>query len=196
MFKHLSHFKFALLYIFSKQARFAGKFDERDLLLGHGIDNLTSIRVVVSLCCAIAVYLLVNFVLSSQVVSALLFILVMEVLCWYTMHLPRSGMEQALHNNFAKLKEHRSYRSYFNGRILFTPYGLSLSLKARNAQTVSKERNEQAKRILSLQPLSTNRFSQWSNKVKEVNHKINAYSHKELSCVQVTQGLSKAQKRA
>ena len=193
MFKHLSHFKFALLYIFSKQARFAGKFDERDLLLGHGIDNLTSIRVVVSLCCAIAVYLLVNFVLSSQVVSALLFILVMEVLCWYTMHLPRSGMEQALHNNFAKLKEHRSYRSYFNGRILFTPYGLSLSLKARNAQTVSKERNEQAKRILSLQPLSTNRFSQWSNKVKEVNHKINAHSHKELSCVQVTQGLSKAQ---
>ena len=193
MFKHLSHFKFALLYIFSKQARFAGKFDERDLLLGHGIDNLTSIRVVVSLCCAIAVYLLVNFVLSSQVVSALLFILVMEVLCWYTMHLPRSGMEQALHNNFAKLKEHRSYRSYLNGRILFTPYGLSLSLKARNAQTVSKERNEQAKRILSLQPLSTNRFSQWSNKVKEVNHKINAHSHKELSCVQVTQGLSKAQ---
>ena len=193
MFKHLSHFKFALLYIFSKQARFAGKFDERDLLLGHGIDNLTSIRVVVSLCCAIAVYLLVNFVLSSQVVSALLFILVMEVLCWYTMHLPRSGMEQALHNNFAKLKEHRSYRSYFNGRILFTPYGLSLSLKARNAQTVSKERNEQAKRILSLQPLSTTRFSQWSNKVKEVNHKINAHSHKELSCVQVTQGLSKAQ---
>ena len=193
MFKHLSHFKFALLYIFSKQARFAGKFDERDLLLGHGIDNLTSIRVVVSLCCAIAVYLLVNFVLSSQVISALLFILVMEVLCWYTMHLPRSGMEQALHNNFAKLKEHRSYRSYFNGRILFTPYGLSLSLKARNAQTVSKERNEQAKRILSLQPLSTNRFSQWSNKVKEVNHKINAHSHKELSCVQVTQGLSKAQ---
>ena len=193
MFKHLSHFKFALLYIFSKQARFAGKFDERDLLLGHGIDNLTSIRVVVSLCCAIAVYLLVNFVLSSQVVSALLFILVMEVLCWYTMHLPRSGMEQALHNNFAKLKEHRSYRSYFNGRILFTPYGLSLSLKARNAQTVSKERNEQAKRILSLQPLSTNRFSQWSNKVKEVNHKINTHSHKELSCVQVTQGLSKAQ---
>ena len=193
MFKHLSHFKFALLYIFSKQARFAGKFDERDLLLGHGIDNLTSIRVVVSLCCAIAVYLLVNFVLSSQVVSALLFILVMEVLCWYTMHLPRSGMEQALHNNFAKLKEHRSYRSYFNGRILFTPYGLSLSLKARNAQTVSKERNEQAKRILSLQPLSTNRFSQWSNKVKEVNHKINAHSHKELSCVQVSQGLSKAQ---
>ncbi len=193
MFKHLSHFKFALLYIFSKQARFAGKFDERDLLLGHGIDNLTSIRVVVSLCCAIAIYLLVNFVLSSQVVSALLFILVMEVLCWYTMHLPRSGMEQALHNNFAKLKEHRSYRSYFNGRILFTPYGLSLSLKARNAQTVSKERNEQAKRILSLQPLSTNRFSQWSNKVKEVNHKINAHSHKELSCVQVTQGLSKAQ---
>ena len=193
MFKHLSHFKFALLYIFSKQARFAGKFDERDLLLGHGIDNLTSIRVVVSLCCAIAVYLLVNFVLSSQVVSALLFILVMEVLCWYTMHLPRSGMEQALHNNFAKLKEHRSYRSYFNGRILFTPYGLSLSLKARNAQTVSKDRNEQAKRILSLQPLSTNRFSQWSNKVKEVNHKINAHSHKELSCVQVTQGLSKAQ---
>ncbi len=193
MFKHLSHFKFALLYIFSKQARFAGKFDERDLLLGHGIDNLTSIRVVVSLCCAIAVYLLVNFVLSSQVVSALLFILVMEVLCWYTMHLPRSGMEQALHNNFAKLKEHRSYRSYFNGRILFTPYGLSLSLKARNAQTVSKERNEQAKRILSLQPLSTNRFSQWFNKVTEVNHKINAHSHKELSCVQVTQGLSKAQ---
>ena len=193
MFKHLSHFKFALLYIFSKQARFAGKFDERDLLLGHGIDNLTSIRVVVSLCCAIAVYLLVIFVLSSQVVSALLFILVMEVLCWYTMHLPRSGMEQALHNNFAKLKEHRSYRSYLNGRILFTPYGLSLSLKARNAQTVSKERNEQAKRILSLQPLSTNRFSQWSNKVKEVNHKINAHSHKELSCVQVTQGLSKAQ---
>ena len=193
MFKHLSHFKFALLYIFSNQARFAGKFDERDLLLGHGIDNLTSIRVVVSLCCAIAVYLLVNFVLSSQVVSALLFILVMEVLCWYTMHLPRSGMEQALHNNFAKLKEHRSYRSYFNGRILFTPYGLSLSLKARNAQTVSKERNEQAKRILSLQPLSTNRFSQWFNKVKEVNHKINAHSHKELSCVQVTQGLSKAQ---
>ena len=193
MFKHLSHFKFALLYIFSKQARFAGKFDERDLLLGHGIDNLTSIRVVVSLCCAIAVYLLVNFVLSSQVVSALLFILVMEVLCWYTMHLPRSGMEQALHNNFAKLKEHRSYRSYFNGRILFTPYGLSLSLKARNAQTVSKERNEQAKRILCLQPLSTNRFSPWFNKVKEVNHKINAHSHKELSCVQVTQGLSKAQ---
>lgn len=191
MFKHLIHLKAALHYIFSNQARFSGKFDERDLLLGHGIDNLTSIRVVVAISFAIALYLLVDFFWSAQSMSAVLFIVVMEALCLYTLNLPRAGMEQALHSNFSKLNNKRSYRSYLNGRILFTPYGLSLSFKARNAQSISKERNAKAHSLLDHQDASK---SSLLKQLSEANKHIRFNRSDKLTHSQVAKGLSKAQR--
>lgn len=149
MLLHLRHLKAVLSYVYSSQARFLGKYDERDLLLGHGIDNLTSIRVVIACALCAALMLMISFYSTANSIHALLFILVMEGLCLYALHLPRAGMAQAMHSNLRRLSFKRSYRSYLQGRILFTPYGISLSFKKRTAQSIRQERYNQAQHIIA-----------------------------------------------
>ena len=217
MLLHLRHLKAALGYIFSSQARFLGKYDERDLLLGHGIDNLTSIRVVVALSLAVALVLMMSFYYTAHSLNALLFILVMEALCLYTVHLPRAGMGQAVHSNFSKLNMQRSYRSYLQGRILFTPYGISLSLKKRTSQSIQQARFKHAQALIQSSPsancspaasgitssqerssnsslkLLYGRYRAWVENFRVINGAITLGRAPELSYVQISQGLSKAQ---
>lgn len=195
-FQNLRQLGASLRYVFSKQARFAGKFDERDLLLGHGIDNLTSIRVVLVLCFIIALYLLCDFLVYTHILSALLFVVLMEALCLYCWHLPRSGMEQAQHSSLLKFTDKRSYRSYLNGRILFTPYGLSLSMRARNAATIANERHDMAYQILH--PNDKSKLSKlrlWWDKVKRANRHLHLdpFLRADFDEAQVNNLVNKAQ---
>lgn len=116
-------------YLFSRQAATQGRYDERDLLLGHGLDNLVSMRVIFVLSLVVLLGLWVNFFISPDFYSTFSFALVFSFLCWYVRHLPACGITDSLHLN--ELEKTQAYRSYLHGRILFTPHGLSLSWHKR-----------------------------------------------------------------
>lgn len=122
--------------LFSSKDATSGRYDERDLLIGHGLDNRCSIRVVFVLSIAVLVGLLINFVCQPDFIGALSFVWVFCFLAWYLKDLPVCGITDALYKT--QRDQPQAYRSYLGGRILFTPDGLSLSLRRRKLKFVHR----------------------------------------------------------
>lgn len=122
-----SEFKCLILtvrYLFSQQAAITGRYDESDLLLGHGLDNLVAIRLLVVIVLFVLTGLWLHFIYTPDFYSALSFALVFITLCWYIRNLPDCGLADSLQCQVGARVQ--AYRSYCGGRILFTPQGLSL----------------------------------------------------------------------
>ena len=108
-------------HLFSKSAARGATYDDRDLVLGHGVDNLPAMRVVVGLCLAVLLAFWVDMLLRPQLTTVIAFSVLLLALCHYAFNLPRAGITDSLNHD----------RSYLGGRILFTPNGLSLSWHRR-----------------------------------------------------------------
>lgn len=99
------------------------RFDDSDLLIGHGLDNLASFRVMLILALLGLSGIFVHCVFAPDFYSSLSFGLVFVMLSWYVNNLPVPGLSE----QWQTLDAPQAYRAYCGGRILFTPYGLRLS---------------------------------------------------------------------
>lgn len=122
----------ALKFLFSHHASQGTLYDERDLLLGHGVDNLLALRIamVLALCALFTIWL--DMLLSPSVITALAFFVLFSCVCHYALNLPRAGLTDALNSEARDAGRRYETRSYFGGRILFTPQGLKLRRKGQS----------------------------------------------------------------
>lgn len=122
----------ALKFLFSHHASQGTLYDERDLLLGHGVDNLWALRIamVLALCALLTIWL--DMLLSPSVITALAFFVLFSCVCQYALNLPRAGLTDALNSEARDAGRRYETRSYFGGRILFTPQGLKLRRKGHS----------------------------------------------------------------
>lgn len=122
----------ALKFLFSHHASQGTLYDERDLLLGHGVDNLWALRIamVLALCALFTIWL--DMLLSPSVITALAFFVLFSCVCHYALNLPRAGLTDALNSEARDAGRRYETRSYFCGRILFTPQGLKLRRKGQS----------------------------------------------------------------
>lgn len=122
----------ALKFLFSHHASQGTLYDERDLLLGHGVDNLWALRIamVLALCALFTIWL--DMLLSPSVITALAFFVLFSCVCQYALNLPRAGLTDALNSEARDAGRRYETRSYFGGRILFTPQGLKLRRKGHS----------------------------------------------------------------
>lgn len=122
----------ALKFLFSHHASQGTLYDERDLLLGHGVDNLWALRIamVLALCALFTIWL--DMLLSPSVITALAFFVLFSCVCHYALNLPRAGLTDALNSEARDAGRRYETRSYFGGRILFTPQGLKLRRKGQS----------------------------------------------------------------
>lgn len=138
----------ALKFLFSHHASQGTLYDERDLLLGHGVDNLWALRIamVLALCALFTIWL--DMLLSPSVITALAFFVLFSCVCHYALNLPRAGLTDALNSEARDAGRRYETRSYFGGRILFTPQGLKLrrkgQSKAKSKQHPQSESGAQA----------------------------------------------------
>ncbi len=138
----------ALKFLFSHHASQGTLYDERDLLLGHGVDNLWALRIamVLALCALFTIWL--DMLLSPSVITALAFFVLFSCVCHYALNLPRAGLTDALNSEARDAGRRYETRSYFGGRILFTPQGLKLrrkgQSKAKSKQQPQSESGAQA----------------------------------------------------
>lgn len=137
----------ALKFLFSHHASQGTLYDERDLLLGHGVDNLLALRIamVLALCALFTIWL--DMLLSPSVITALAFFVLFSCVCHYALNLPRAGLTDALNSEARDAGRRYETRSYFGGRILFTPQGLKLrrkgQSKAKSKQQLQSESGAQ-----------------------------------------------------
>ena len=118
-------------HLFSKSAARSATYDDRDLVLGHGVDNLPAMRVVVGLSLAVLLAFWVDMLLRPQLTTVIAFSVLLLALCHYAFNLPRAGITDSLNHEALSSGQAQEYRSYLGGRILFTPNGLSLSWHRR-----------------------------------------------------------------
>ena len=118
-------------HLFSKSAARGATYDDRDLVLGHGVDNLPAMRVVVGLSLAVLLAFWVDMLLRPQLTTVIAFSVLLLALCHYAFNLPRAGITDSLNHEALSSGQNQEYRSYLGGRILFTPNGLSLSWHRR-----------------------------------------------------------------
>ena len=140
MFAHVKYLNKALGFLFSSRINSDGHYHRDDMLLGHGLDNVASIRVVTGLALVSALLVLVAFMLEATAGMGLLFVIIMQALYLYVVTLPRVGMGPGSAVLNSPMLAQRSYRSYLQGRVLFTPLRLSLSWRARTPETVAADR--------------------------------------------------------
>lgn len=140
MFAHVKYLNKALGFLFSSRINSDGHYHRDDMLLGHGLDNVASIRVVTGLALVSALLVLIAFMLEATAGMGLLFVIIMQALYLYVVTLPRVGMGPGSAVLNSPMLTQRSYRSYLQGRVLFTPLRLSLSWRARTPETVAADR--------------------------------------------------------
>ena len=126
-------------HLFSKSAARGATYDDRDLVLGHGVDNLPAMRVVVGLSLAVLLAFWVDMLLRPQLTTVIAFSVLLLALCHYAFNLPRAGITDSLNHEALSSGQAQEYRSYLGGRILFTPNGLSLSWHRRVPPDVAAE---------------------------------------------------------
>lgn len=127
-------------YLCSTRARNSGKYDECDLVIGHGVDNLPSIKLVLLATMLIISLLVVGVLTNASISGALSLVMIMVAVNFYIIYLPRAGLTDSLNDEIIKARHDEAFRSYLKGRILFIPNGLSLSFHARTSQSVASEK--------------------------------------------------------
>lgn len=138
LFKETSQLLQALRFLYSPRSRLGNLYDERDLLLGHGMDNLWSLRISMALALMALVVLGYKLFCDPLFSNFIAFFLLFCGLCHYASIMPRAGSTDALNDEARRAGERYVRRSYLQGRILFTPSGLKLSWHAQPRGTAHR----------------------------------------------------------
>lgn len=138
LFKETSQLLQALRFLYSPRSRLGNLYDERDLLLGHGMDNLWSLRISMALTLMALVVLGYKLFCAPLFSNFIAFFLLFCGLCHYASIMPRAGSTDALNDEARRAGERYVRRSYLQGRILFTPSGLKLSWHAQPRGTAHR----------------------------------------------------------
>lgn len=133
----------------------SSKYDSQDILLGHGTDNLPTIRLIFFIALVSLVIVDIEFIYKPSVSAMISFIVCFLSIIFYVNHLPLPWIQET------KDEHNKDFLAYFGGRILFTPKGLILSRKCQRKQntlTSSKYGNADKNQIQEsyLQPIDPN----------------------------------------
>ncbi|WP_317383720.1 type IV secretion system DNA-binding domain-containing protein, partial [Anaerobiospirillum succiniciproducens] len=114
---------------------------KNDLLTGHGVENITNIRITMFISLFIGLIALIAYATALSLNALLVFSMMFIFMSWYIGHLPNDKLSEDLDTHFGK-HNFNPYKSYLGGRILITSRGVSLSLSKRTPLNIISRRQE------------------------------------------------------
>lgn len=114
---------------------------KNDLLTGHGVENITNIRITMFISLFIGLIALIAYATALSLNALLVFSMMFIFMSWYIGHLPNDKLSEDLDTHFGK-HNFNPYKSYLGGRILITTRGVSLSLSKRTPLNIISRRQE------------------------------------------------------
>lgn len=114
---------------------------KNDLLTGHGVENITNIRITMFISLFIGLIALIAYATALSLNALLVFSMMFIFMSWYIGHLPNDKLSEDLDTHFGK-HNYNPYKSYLGGRILITSRGVSLSLSKRTPLNIISRRQE------------------------------------------------------
>ena len=114
---------------------------KNDLLTGHGVENITNIRITMFISLFIGLIALIAYATALSLNALLVFSMMFIFMSWYIGHLPNDKLSEDLDTYFGK-HNFNPYKSYLGGRILITSRGVSLSLSKRTPLNIISRRQE------------------------------------------------------
>ena len=114
---------------------------KNDLLTGHGVENITNIRITMFISLFIGLIALIAYATALSLNALLVFSMMFIFMSWYIGHLPNDKLSEDLDTHFGK-HNFNPYKSYLGGRILITSRGVSLSLSKRTTLNIISRRQE------------------------------------------------------
>lgn len=114
---------------------------KNDLLTGHGVENITNIRITMFISLFIGLIALIAYATALSLNALLVFSMMFIFMSWYIGHLPNDKLSEDLDTHFGR-HNFNPYKSYLGGRILITSRGISLSLSKRTPLNIISRRQE------------------------------------------------------
>ena len=114
---------------------------KNDLLTGHGVENITNIRITMFISLFIGLIALIAYATALSLNALLVFSMMFIFMSWYIGHLPNDKLSEDLDTHFGR-HNFNPYKSYLGGRILITSRGVSLSLSKRTPLNIISRRQE------------------------------------------------------
>lgn len=114
---------------------------KNDLLTGHGVENITNIRITMFVSLFIGLIALIAYATALSLNALLVFSMMFIFMSWYIGHLPNDKLSEDLDTHFGR-HNFNPYKSYLGGRILITSRGVSLSLSKRTPLNIISRRQE------------------------------------------------------
>ena len=114
---------------------------KNDLLTGHGVENITNIRITMFISLFIGLIALIAYATALSLNALLVFSMMFIFMSWYIGHLPNDKLSEDLDTHFGR-HNFNPYKSYLGGRILITSRGVSLSLSKRTPFNIISRRQE------------------------------------------------------
>lgn len=114
---------------------------KNDLLTGHGVENITNIRITMFISLFIGLIALIAYATALSLNALLVFSMMFIFMSWYIGHLPNDKLSEDIDTHFGR-HNFNPYKSYLGGRILITSRGVSLSLSKRTPLNIISRRQE------------------------------------------------------
>ncbi|MDY2799647.1 MAG: type IV secretion system DNA-binding domain-containing protein, partial [Anaerobiospirillum succiniciproducens] len=114
---------------------------KNDLLTGHGVENITNIRITMFVSLFIGLIALIAYATALSLNALLVFSMMFIFMSWYIGHLPNDKLSEDLDTHFGR-HNFNPYKSYLGGRILITSRGISLSLSKRTPLNIISRRQK------------------------------------------------------
>lgn len=126
---------------------------KNDLLTGHGVENITNIRITMFISLFISLIALIAYATSLSLNALIVFSMMFIFLSWYIGHLPNDKLSEDIDNHLGR-HTFNPYRSYLGGRILITSRGVSLSLSKRTPLNIISRRQELSLKLAQAKALA------------------------------------------
>lgn len=126
---------------------------KNDLLTGHGVENITNIRITMFISLFIGLIALIAYATALSLNALLVFSMMFIFMSWYIGHLPNDKLSEDLDTHFGK-HNFNPYKSYLGGRILITSRGVSLSLSKRTPLNIISRRQELSLKLAEAKALA------------------------------------------
>lgn len=114
---------------------------KNDLLTGHGVENITNIRITMFISLFIGLIALIAYATALSLNALIVFSMMFIFMSWYIGHLPNDKLSEDIDTHFGR-HNFNPYKSYLGGRILITSRGVSLSLSKRTPLNIISRRQE------------------------------------------------------
>ena len=114
---------------------------KNDLLTGHGVENITNIRITMFISLFIGLIALIAYATALSLNALIVFSMMFIFMSWYIGHLPNDKLSEDIDTHLGR-HNFNPYKSYLGGRILITSRGVSLSLSKRTPLNIISRRQE------------------------------------------------------